>query len=265
MPNRIIKQTICTSESMASLTWFEQVLFIRLLVSVDDYGRYDARPAIIKGALFPLDNVTAKAVEDGIQKLSTHGMILLYKVGGKPYLELTAWLKHNTPRAKDSKFPAPEQGCAQSQAGEGTSAQMFADASTCEQMQANAPDIRIRYSKSDIRDPNTESICPERGAAPSEPPVITLLLNDKSEYPITQKDIDEWKELYPAVDIMQELRKMKGWCNDNPANRKTRAGIKRFIGNWLRRAQDGYHPAKGGGNGAGTGSDRKNPEYGAYL
>ena len=44
MPNRIIRQSICTSESMAALSWFEQVLFLKLIVSADDYGRYDALP-----------------------------------------------------------------------------------------------------------------------------------------------------------------------------------------------------------------------------
>lgn len=265
MPNRIIKQSICTSESMASLTWFEQVLFIRLLVSADDYGRYDARPAIIRGSLFPLDDVTAKAVEAGIHKLSTQGMIFLYEVDGKPYLELTAWLKHNTPRAKDSKFPAPEQECAQLQVGDNTCMQMCAGENTCVQTQANAPDIRIRDSISDIRDSDSGNICPERGAAPSEPPVISLLLNDKSEYQISSADIAEWKELYPAVDIMQELRKMKGWCRDNPTKRKTRRGIRRFIGAWLSREQDKYHAGKGGGNGTSARSDRKDSEFGTYL
>ncbi len=72
----------------------------------------------------------------------------------------------------------------------------------------------------------------------SEQPVISLILNDKTSYPIYQKDVDSWKELYPAVDITQELRKMKGWCNANPGRRKTARGIKRFINNWLSKEQD---------------------------
>lgn len=79
----------------------------------------------------------------------------------------------------------------------------------------------------------------------TEPPVITLTLNDKTEYGVTQKMVDEYKELYPAVNVMQELREMKGWCNANPSKRKTRRGINRFINSWLAREQD-----KGG-------SDRK--------
>lgn len=80
------------------------------------------------------------------------------------------------------------------------------------------------------------------GAVPDEPDtapaVITLILNDKTLYKISQKDIDYWCELYPAVDIMQELRKMKGWCDNNPERRKTARGIKRFINSWLAKEQD---------------------------
>ena len=83
--------------------------------------------------------------------------------------------------------------------------------------------------------------------APSSPVVISIILNDKTEYPITEADIEGWKDLYPAVDIMQELRKMKGWADANPTKRKTKSGIKRFINAWLAKEQDRYHgPADGG-------------------
>ena len=32
MPNRIIKESICRSEEIDSLSWFEEVLFYRLIV-----------------------------------------------------------------------------------------------------------------------------------------------------------------------------------------------------------------------------------------
>ena len=50
--------------------------------------------------------------------------------------------------------------------------------------------------------------------------------------------IDDWSELYPNVDVMQELRNMKGWCNSNPTKRKTKRGVLRFINSWLAREQD---------------------------
>lgn len=79
----------------------------------------------------------------------------------------------------------------------------------------------------------------------AEEPFITLTLNDKSEYPFFKKDIDEYKELYPAVDVEQQFRTMKGWCKDNPTKRKTKRGIRKFVNNWLAREQDKFHPVNG--------------------
>lgn len=60
MPNRIIKESICRSEEIDSLSWFEEVLFYRLIVTCDDFGRYDGRAKIIKGSCFPLKDITEK-------------------------------------------------------------------------------------------------------------------------------------------------------------------------------------------------------------
>ena len=55
---------------------------------------------------------------------------------------------------------------------------------------------------------------------------------------ITQSYVLELAELYPAVDIMQELRAMKGWCDANPRKRKTAGGMKRFINAWISKVQN---------------------------
>lgn len=81
-------------------------------------------------------------------------------------------------------------------------------------------------------------ICPERTSGPEEQPVITLPLNTGEEHLIFQRDIDVFAELYPAVDILQAMRGMKGWLITNPTKRKTKRGIGRFINSWLAREQD---------------------------
>ena len=98
-----------------------------------------------------------------------------------------------------------------------------------------------------------DTVCTEPEESASMPPVISIILNDKSLHDIFQSDIDGWKELYPAVDILQELRKMKGWLDSNPAKRKTQRGIKRFINGWLAREQDrsGTTADRDGTDGAG--------------
>ena len=111
MPNRIIKESICTSDSIDALSWFEEALFYRLIVNCDDYGRFDGRPAVIKSRLFPLkDNITAKSIDAAINKLVNVELVVLYVFEGKPYLHLPSWDKHQQIRAKRSKYPAPDDG-----------------------------------------------------------------------------------------------------------------------------------------------------------
>lgn len=119
MPNRIIKESVCTSDSIDQLGWFEEVLFYRLIVNCDDFGRFDGRVAVIKNRLFPLkENLTLKNVESAINKLARVGLIIPYESGGKPFLFLPTWNEHQCVRAKRSKFPEPEIICKQLQADE---------------------------------------------------------------------------------------------------------------------------------------------------
>ena len=80
-------------------------------------------------------------------------------------------------------------------------------------------------------------LCAEPQAADA-PPVISLPLNDGTFFDVSENDRAKWSQLYPNVDVVQQLRNMAGWCDSNPAKRKTRGGIKRFITAWLSREQD---------------------------
>jgi len=110
MPNRIIKESICTSDSIDSLSWFEEVLFYRLIVNCDDFGRYDGRAAIIKNRLFPLheDDLTLDTVETALESLADADLITMYEHNGRPYLYLNTWDDHQRIRAKKSKYPSPD-------------------------------------------------------------------------------------------------------------------------------------------------------------
>ena len=130
MPNRIIKESICTSDSVDQLDWFEEVLFYRLIVNCDDYGRYDGRPAIIKNRLFPLkDSLTLEDVKAAMRSLVKANLIVLYENDGRPYLYLPTWNNHQSIRAKKSKYPAPEDSVISSE-------------SICNQLYADVPVIQ---------------------------------------------------------------------------------------------------------------------------
>ena len=68
--------------------------------------------------------------------------------------------------------------------------------------------------------------------------MIALPLNDGTVYTVFEEQSQEWAGLYPAVDVIQQLRNMKGWLDSDPARRKTRRGILRFITGWLSREQN---------------------------
>ena len=154
MPNRIIKESICTSDSIDRLSWFEEVLFYRLIVSCDDYGRFDGRPAIIKNRLFPLkEKLTLKTVSDAINMLASAGLVVMYMYDDKPFLYLPTWNEHQNVRAKKSKYPSPENG-------------MITFESNCKQMNSDVPVIQSN-TKSE-----SESECERRARTRFTPPSL---------------------------------------------------------------------------------------------
>lgn len=94
-------------------------------------------------------------------------------------------------------------------------------------------------SKQVLKDQN---ILPEAGKnqhQASEKIFISLPLSDgKSFFDVTESYLREQIDLYPGVNIEQELRNMRGWLDSNPTKRKTLRGIKRFITTWLQNSQD---------------------------
>ena len=110
MPNRIIKESICTSEKLNQLSDFEFRLWVGLITYVDDAGRGDARPAIIKGRIFPLrDRITSKEIESALNHMAVIGCIALYEADGKPYLWFPTWKVHQRVRDCRPKYPEPPE------------------------------------------------------------------------------------------------------------------------------------------------------------
>lgn len=82
------------------------------------------------------------------------------------------------------------------------------------------------------------------GELPSSPPPAAVLpLVDGTDFEISVETVAELSGLYPAVNVEQQLRNMRGWLWANPKNRKTKAGIMRFVNSWLSREQNSARPA----------------------
>lgn len=78
---------------------------------------------------------------------------------------------------------------------------------------------------------------------PEDQVAFEFPLNDGSAYQLSNDQVTEFVELYPAVNVDAELRACLGWNRSNPKKRKTRTGILKHINGWLAGKQDS--PANG--------------------
>lgn len=124
MPNRIIKESICTSEDIAGLSMGAEILFYHLMVKSDDFGVYFGNEQIIKNTCFPLKSseIKLKQVESWLNELIKAGLIFAYVAeDGKKYIQFVKWAKHQQIRAKKSKYPPFDSTCNQLLADDGNS------------------------------------------------------------------------------------------------------------------------------------------------
>ena len=148
MPNRIIKESICTSDNLNMLTPEQEVFFYRLMVNCDDFGRMDARPQILLAKCFPLrlHQVSVNDIECYLQALEEQELIILYEVENKPFLQITTWDKHQQKRAKHSKYPPPPS----------ESNHLISNDIKCNQQQSNVPEKRESRNEN-TRNENTRN------------------------------------------------------------------------------------------------------------
>ena len=167
MPSRILKESICTSESLAYLSAEAEVLFYRLIVKADDFGLYYGSPKILASLLFPLNVPTEKKVSSWLAELVNGGLVATYRAeDGRQYLKLLSWDKHQNRRATKPKYPLPQEfdnTCSQGVSSDNsdTCAQMQADSSVYDAIAPAAAELAIMYIElaylMDRAFPDTES------------------------------------------------------------------------------------------------------------
>ena len=152
MPNRVLSESVKRSEQIDQLSWFDEVVFYRALLTADDYGCLDGRPKLLKSDLFPTrDDVTRKSIEDSLAKLTSTDLLRAYEVSGKPYMLFPTWEKHQRIRRRKQKYPWPcgrendvcPYGAAECRKTAATCCQSAADcgqvADSCRTSAANCP------------------------------------------------------------------------------------------------------------------------------
>jgi len=165
MPNRLINESCRASETLACVSASAERLFWRLLTVADDFGRFRAKPTLVRSICFPLmlDRISEQDVSGWLFELVSVGAIRLYRVDSKEYGVFPEWERYQQRRAKKSKFPEPPASSCD---------HVLADAGSCEQTQTAPSTSTSTDSSSSNPDPDPKPltvVTPTRAAAKKRP------------------------------------------------------------------------------------------------
>ena len=146
MPNRIIKESICTSKSINQLTAEEECFFYRLIVNCDDYGCFFGEPDVLAGKLYPRRRMDEGEVLRIRDRLAEVGLILLYESDGEMYIWLPTWEKHQRLRKTKHRFPMPSDAAKEPETA--------ADECSLRQSAAECGEMRLARAKNPNPNPN---------------------------------------------------------------------------------------------------------------
>ena len=103
---RNIKPGFFRNADLVELPMEARLLFIGLWTLADREGRLEDRPKQIKMEIFPADSVDCDALLDS---LAATGMLARYEIGGKRYLQVVNFTKHQNPHRDEKASTLPDQ------------------------------------------------------------------------------------------------------------------------------------------------------------
>ena len=107
MPNRVIRDGLLSSDSFNALPSDAQMLYVRILLVVDDYGRFDGRDAAIKSACYPVSDIRLTDVSKMLTTLVGSRLIQRYDATGHTYNSVPRF--NQRLRLNRERHPAPPE------------------------------------------------------------------------------------------------------------------------------------------------------------
>lgn len=106
---RSIKPEFWTSEQVMESSPLARLLFLGIWNFCDDSGVHPLKPVSLKALIFPGDDIDSTTIRRLLDELSKNGLVVLYAVGEKEYLQVTGW-HHQRIDKPTFKFPTAENG-----------------------------------------------------------------------------------------------------------------------------------------------------------
>jgi hypothetical protein len=104
---RSIKPEFWTSEQVMECSPNARLMFIGMWNFADDCGRLPCSPKSIKAQIFPSDDISLDTIRGMINELSSNGLLSIYSVEDKDYLQITGWSHQRIDKPQPAKYPAP--------------------------------------------------------------------------------------------------------------------------------------------------------------
>jgi hypothetical protein len=228
LPNRIIRESITTSNSWDRLSYAAEAFCTRLITVVDDYGRLDARPSVLRAKCFPLKlaEVSESKIARWLSELIEARLVVVY-VGehGGQFLQFVNWTKYQNVRARESRYPAPPD-------------HLIASAINCDQMIADVPVLVLGSRNSDLgsRDTGTSA----RNGSQAAPRIPTILDEDRAYEDAAKKGYNR-TETTDMLEAFRDYWQSKGWRDkDGPLK-----DLNSRFRHWVRNQIDYGHLPSG--------------------
>lgn len=233
MPNRILRDWT-DSEAVNSISIHAERLFVRLIMKVDDFGRFSGNPTLLKASLFPLllGSIREADVSRWIAECEKAGLLRSYAVSGKRYLEIQKFQQRT--RQDHSKFPNPPPS---------NDGQLTVNGRSIDGLDGDV-----------FGDGDEGALCVEPSSPPPDSDFVLLRFPVKGKTTIwdfRSSVQTELKAAFPDLNVLAQAKKALAWCQANPAKQKTESGMKRFLFSWMDRAQnngDAKKPVVSGGS-----------------
>lgn len=107
MPNRILREGVLTSERVNALSPRAELFYRRLMSVVDDFGRMELPPGLLRARCYPLqlDKYSEYDIAEMLIECSADSVLVkVYEVNGKKFLQINNFGQ----RERLSRCPSPE-------------------------------------------------------------------------------------------------------------------------------------------------------------
>lgn len=245
MPDRLIRDEYLVSERYWSVPEPAQLLFHHLMSVADDYGNCSGVHFWIKQKCYTGRHMDNQVLDTLLSALQDVDLIRLYEYGLVRYIHIPRFRQRL--RQKHRKWPESPY---EKQTLDVKNVSHMPDTGQAHDghvhVEVKRSEVKRREEKLKLEVLETTDLqhtyraeSSKTGLDPvASPEVISITLNNKSEFAITQSQIDEWDKLFPGVDVLQTLKEIRAWNLANPARRKTKTGVLRHVVAWLSKEQN---------------------------